>query len=98
QLDPVPWRIADDGVEAAGQPLLLPFLPDTGEGDLPVQEPFFLDQFARLPQDVREAFGIARGAKRLLAGEDADGIAEIAVEEVLDERDVGAPAQGEPVE
>ena len=38
QLDLFPGRVADNGVEAAGGPVVLPALPDAGEGGLPVQK------------------------------------------------------------
>ena len=40
QLDPVPGRIADHGVEAAPRLVVLPPLPDPREGRFPVQEAF----------------------------------------------------------
>ena len=38
QLDAVPGRVADHRVEAALGPVVLPALPDAGEGGLPVQK------------------------------------------------------------
>ena len=38
QLDAVPGRVADDGVEAAGGLVVLPAAPDAGEGSFPVEE------------------------------------------------------------
>ena len=40
ELDAVPGRVADDGVEAAGGLVVLPAVPDAGEGDFPVEEGF----------------------------------------------------------
>ena len=42
ELDAVPGRIADDGVEAALGGLVLPVAPDAGEGGFPVEEGLFL--------------------------------------------------------
>ena len=36
QLDLFPRRVADDGVEAADWIVVLPAVPDAGEGDFPV--------------------------------------------------------------
>ena len=41
ELDAVPGRIADDGVEAALGGLVLPVAPDAGEGGFPVEEGLF---------------------------------------------------------
>ena len=42
ELDAVPGRIADDGVEAALGDFVLPVAPDAGEGGFPVEEGFVL--------------------------------------------------------
>ena len=50
QLDAVPGRVADDGVEAAGGLVVLPAAPDAGEGDFPVEEGFAVgDLFGAVP-------------------------------------------------
>ena len=45
QLHPVPGRVADYGVEAAGPFGRIPIRPHAGEGDLPVEKSFLHGEF-----------------------------------------------------
>ena len=44
QLHPVPGRIADHSVEAAGQPGAFPLRPHTGKSHLPIEEAFVVEK------------------------------------------------------
>ena len=60
QLHPVPGRVADHGVEAAGGARALPIRPDAGEGRLPVEEAF--------PRSGEQANGFAEEWRRYELG------------------------------
>src|SRR5690606_7726879 len=98
QLDPIPWWIAHNGIEPANKSICFPAGPNAGEGDLPVQEPLLLDQFPRVTQDAPELLGVASGLQLLAMEDDADGIAKLAIEEILDEGEIVASAKAQPVQ
>lgn len=66
KLNPVPWRIADNGVEPAVPARARPVVPDTRKTDLPVEETFFPDQRARFLPDFGETFDLGRLCRPLL--------------------------------
>ena len=67
----VPRRIADHGIEAADTFGTAPLFPNTGKGNLPVEEAFFRDHPARVPKVIAHRARMARRAtvKKALAAE-----------------------------
>ena len=91
-FDPVPGRVADHGVEAALRTDVLPPVPHSGEGDLPVEEPLAIRDGAGVGPhggEVRRRASPAAGTNvidgAVAEGEEPVGVLRVLFEEV-DER------------
>src|SRR5689334_11947311 len=90
QLDPVPRRIADNGIKTAREFSFLPIGPDTRECDLPRQEALFRNEGASSAKDASEALCLLAAFRSVVglvarvrfAECDIDWVAEDTIEEL----------------